>query len=90
MLYSLGIEPLLRKFRVELKGVNIPNCEFFFKLSAYADDIVILIKEQRNVNKMTKIVSDFTIVSSAKVNWKKVRLSHLVNGQMDNLLSLWS
>ncbi len=25
MLYSLAIEPLLRKFRVELKGVNIPN-----------------------------------------------------------------
>ncbi len=45
MLYSLGIEPLLRKFRVELKGVNIPNCENVFKLSAYADDIVILSKE---------------------------------------------
>ncbi len=71
MLYSLAIEPLLRKFRVELKGVNIPNCENAFKLSAYADDIVILIKEQRDVNKMTEILSEFTTVSSAKVNWKK-------------------
>ncbi len=42
MLYSLAIEPLLRKFRAELKGVNIPYCENVFKLSAYADDIVIL------------------------------------------------
>lgn len=30
MLYSLTIEPLLRKFRAELKGVNIPYCENVF------------------------------------------------------------
>ncbi len=90
MLYSLAIEPLLRKFRVELKGVNIPNCENAFKLSAYADDIVILIKEQRDVNKMTEILSEFKTVSSAKVNWKKSEAIYLVNGRMDNLLSLWS
>jgi len=44
MLYSLTIEPLLQKFRADLKGVTIPNCEKVFKLSAYADDIVIFIK----------------------------------------------
>lgn len=71
MLYSLTIEPLLRKFRAELKGVIIPKCEKYFKLSAYADDIVIFIKEQSDVSKLTKILNDFMVVSSAKVNWNK-------------------
>lgn len=67
----MAIEPLLRKFRAELKGVSIPNCKIVFKLSAYADDIVILLKEQRDVEKMTEILCDFMTVSSARENWNK-------------------
>lgn len=84
MLYSLTIEPLLRKFRADLKGVTIPNCDKVFKLSAYADDIVIFIKEQSDVSKLTKILSDFMVVSSAKVNWNKseaILVGKWTNGQ---------
>lgn len=84
MLYSLTIEPLLRKFRADLKGVTIPHCDKVFKLSAYADDIVIFIKEQSDVSKLTKILSDFMVVSSAKVNWNKseaILVGKWTNGQ---------
>jgi len=69
--YSITIEPMLQTFRANLKGVSIPNCEKVVKLSAYADDIVLFVKEQSNVSKITAISSDFMVVSSAKVNWNK-------------------
>lgn len=71
MLYSLAIEPLLAKLRTELQGIAIPKCEGVFKLSAYADDVAILVGSQRDVDTMLKITDDFRIVSSAKVNWEK-------------------
>lgn len=41
------------------------------KLSAYADDIVVLINDQEYVNRLIKIVEDFGKISSSKINWSK-------------------
>lgn len=41
------------------------------KLSAYADDIVVLINDQEVVNRLIKIVEDFGKISSSKINWSK-------------------
>ena len=71
MLYSLAIEPLLVKLRKDLLGVGIPNCDHVFKLSAYADDVAVLVSGQRDINMMLKMFDDFRGVSSAKVNWLK-------------------
>lgn len=42
MLYSIGIEPLLRKLREKLTGVLFPGCPLFVKMSAYADELLHL------------------------------------------------
>lgn len=46
MLYSLAIEPLLHRIRTDLSGDFIPGCPVSFKLSAYADDVIILFNKQ--------------------------------------------
>jgi len=71
MLYALSIEPLLNKLRTDLHGVYISNCSNVFKVSAYADDVVILINCQRDVDLLLKILREFKMCSSAKINWSK-------------------
>ncbi len=71
MLYALAIEPFLNKLRTELYGLHIPKCLKVFKLSAYADDVVIFISCQNDVNLLLKLLKDFRVFSSTKVNWPK-------------------
>ncbi len=40
-------------------------------MSAYADDIIVLVKGQRDVDLLKEILNNFGIISSAKVNWSK-------------------
>ncbi len=49
MLYTLAIEPLLIRIREKLCGLSVPECINVFKLSAYADDVAVLINLQRDV-----------------------------------------
>ena len=39
--------------------------------SAYADDIIIFITNQEDINRLGKIVDTFGKISAAKVNWAK-------------------
>ncbi|KAK3562052.1 hypothetical protein QTP86_025970 [Hemibagrus guttatus] len=71
MLYSLAIEPLLNKLRSFLSGFNIPHANASVYLSAYADDLVVMVNTQEDVNVLAAILNDFQILSSAKVNWTK-------------------
>ncbi|KAL2076997.1 hypothetical protein ACEWY4_027414 [Coilia grayii] len=71
MLYVLAIEPLLIKLRQELQGLTVPVNGISFQLSAYADDISILVKDERDIHAMMKLFKDFRVLSSSKVNWCK-------------------
>ena len=71
MLYSLAIEPLLHKLRNDLTGVCFPDCDASFKLSAYADDVIVLVNTQRDIDVLVNTVNLFGCISSAKVNWGK-------------------
>ncbi len=71
MLYTLAIEPLLIRIREKLCGLSIPNCMRVFKLSAYADDVAVLINGQRDVNMLMEILNVFKEISATKVNWSK-------------------
>uniref|UniRef100_A0A8C2GDM5 Reverse transcriptase domain-containing protein n=1 Tax=Cyprinus carpio TaxID=7962 RepID=A0A8C2GDM5_CYPCA len=71
MLYSLAIEPLLQQIRSKLCGLSLPVCDNKFYLSAYADDIVVLLNNQSDVHVLFNLFEDFKQLSSAKVNWKK-------------------
>lgn len=68
MLYSLAIEPLLHKLRRDLCGVYIPGCNVALKLSAYADDLIVLINSQTDIKVLENTVSLFGCISSAKIN----------------------
>uniref|UniRef100_A0A8C1S2L1 Reverse transcriptase domain-containing protein n=1 Tax=Cyprinus carpio TaxID=7962 RepID=A0A8C1S2L1_CYPCA len=71
MLYALAIEPLLLRIRASIDGWSIPQSECKIKLSAYADDIIVMIKNQKEVDMLHVIINDFGKMSSAKVNWIK-------------------
>lgn len=71
MLYSIAIEPLLHRLRTELRGVSVPLVNTCFYLSAYADDVSVFVNGEDDVNVLKRIVHDFQMVSSAKVNWGK-------------------
>ena len=64
---------MLNKLRTDVCGLRMPNCVNVFKLSAYADDVIVLISEPNDVHVMLKVLDDFKTLSSAKVNWKKVK-----------------
>lgn len=71
MFYSLAIEPLLHKLRSALSGVCFPGCDVPFKLSAYADDVIVLVNKQKDIDMMEETINLFGVTSSAKVNWLK-------------------
>ncbi|KAI3368387.1 hypothetical protein L3Q82_008090 [Scortum barcoo] len=71
MLYALSLEPLLNKIRSSTQGLLLPGFSKNIVLSAYADDVIVFIQNQKDVDSLAKIVSNFTIASAARVNWKK-------------------
>lgn len=50
MLYSISLEPLLNKNLRELEGFKCENLFPPVKLSAYADDIMVLINGQNDIS----------------------------------------
>lgn len=71
MLYSLAIEPLLQQIRVKLYGLCLPNCVKNLTLSAYADDVIIMISRQSDIQVLSGLLKTFKGLSSASVNWSK-------------------
>ena len=71
MLYSLSIEPLLQNVRLFIDGLFLPDISTHFISSAYADDIVIFIKNQEDIERLSQTVETFGKLSAAKVNWEK-------------------
>lgn len=69
-LYSLSIKPLLNKLRHGLVGLEMEN-KCCVVLSAYADDVTVFIKQQKDVEVLIQNLSLFERASSAKVNWAK-------------------
>ena len=71
MLYALSLEPLLCKIRTSIDGLVLSGFRENVILSAYADDVVVLIKTQRDVDILANLTVLFNTLSSAKVNWAK-------------------
>lgn len=80
MLYSLAIEPLLQQIRLKLDGLHIPMVNSNVHLSAYADDVVVFISNQKDFDILLEILTDFNVLSSAKVNWNKSQALMCGNG----------
>ena len=63
--------PMLSRIRKALSGVKPSvNCAPLH-LSAYADDIIVAVNNDGDVEKRMKITESFEKMSSSKVNWAK-------------------
>ena len=71
MLYALSVEPMLHNIRSHINGLLLSGFNARFCLSAYADDLVVVIQNQEDVTKLTDVVETFGKISSARVNWAK-------------------
>ena len=63
MLYSLSIEPMLHNVSGFIDGLFLPYYSSNFISSAYADDIIIFIKNQEDINKFGQIVKTYEDLS---------------------------
>ncbi len=68
MLYSLAIEPLLCRLKKTLQGVSV---EKPIKFVAYADDVTIFLKDERDVSVLKETLKIYEKASTARVNWGK-------------------
>ncbi len=83
MLYSVAIEPFLHKVRENINGLCLQSSSKNVSLSAYADDVVVLISDQKDIDTVVKFLNDFKEISSAKVNWAKseaILVGHWLHG----------
>ncbi|MBN3292510.1 YTX2 protein, partial [Polypterus senegalus] len=72
MLYALALEPFLVHLRKVLTGLSIPNCNMDpVKVTAYADDLAVVITSQKDLGELTEGLWNYSKASSAKVNWNK-------------------
>lgn len=60
MLYALAIESLLQKIRERIDGLHLPNCTKNICLSAYADDVMVFVSGQKDVQSLFNLINDFT------------------------------
>ncbi len=83
-LYSIVIEPLLCKLRNKLTGLRVaePDSKASIKISAYADDVTILVRGHADVHFLKDALACYGRASSAKVNWSKSKLCGVVRTLM--------
>ena len=62
---------MLHNIRSFIDGLFLSDSNIHFNLSAYADDIIVIVKNQEDVKVLGNIVEIFGKISAAKVNWTK-------------------
>lgn len=70
----------------DYKLLSVPGCMVPLCLSAYADDLFILISRGRDIELVVNILKEFALLSSAKVDWSKSE--DLLLGQWEGVPSL--
>lgn len=73
ILYSLAIEPFLQRLRSVMKGVSLPNCNNTFYLSAYADDVILMVMGQDDVDtlRFLRLLKLSLLPKWSSLNWSK-------------------
>ena len=73
----LAVELLAHKIRQspDVKGICIPTAygDTFIKLTMYADDTTLLLRDKNDVQQALKIVEDFSMFSGLLLNRSKIR-----------------
>lgn len=71
MLYALSLEPPLSRIRASIDGLILPGFNSNIILSAYADNIVVLIKTQNDVDILTNLTDKYKDLSAGKISWDR-------------------
>ncbi|CAM2095539.1 unnamed protein product [Caretta caretta] len=70
-LYALAIEPFLCLIRRRLTGLVLREPELRLVLSAYADDVLLVIQDPSDLVQVEACQAIYSAASSARVNWVK-------------------
>ncbi|CAM4605598.1 unnamed protein product, partial [Lepidochelys olivacea] len=70
-LYALAIEPFLCLLRRRLTGLVLREPELRLVLSAYADDVLLVVQDPGDLARVEACQAIFSAASSARVNWVK-------------------
>ncbi|KAI4882467.1 hypothetical protein NFI96_027581 [Prochilodus magdalenae] len=89
MLYCFAIEPLLNKLRSKIEGFVLPQYGVQHRLSAYADDVMIMVNGQLDVDNLVAAIRDFGKISSAKTEATRQRNWDGVVEKMEGRLARW-
>ncbi|CAM2114554.1 unnamed protein product [Caretta caretta] len=84
-LYALAIEPFLCLLRRRLTGLVLREPELQLILSAYADDVLLVVQDPGDLARVEDCQAIYSAASSARVNW--VKSSGLAVGDWRQLLS---
>ncbi|CAM2118270.1 unnamed protein product [Caretta caretta] len=76
--YALAIEPFLRLLHQRLTGLVLRELELRLVLSAYADDVLLVVQDPDDLVRVEACQAVYWAASSARVNW--VKSSGLVVG----------
>ncbi|CAM2106257.1 unnamed protein product [Caretta caretta] len=70
-LYALAIEPFLCLLRRRLTGLVLREPELRLVLSAYTDDVLLVVQDPGDLARVEACQAIYSAVSSARVNWVK-------------------
>ncbi|CAM2097210.1 unnamed protein product [Caretta caretta] len=70
-LYALAIEPFLCLLRRRLTGLVLREPELQLVLSAYADDMLLVVQDPGDLARVEACQAIYSAASSARVNWVK-------------------
>ncbi|CAM5171508.1 unnamed protein product, partial [Natator depressus] len=70
-LYALAIEPFLCLLRRRLTGLVLREPELRLVLSAYADDVLLVVQDPGDLARVEACQAIYSAASSARVNWVK-------------------
>jgi hypothetical protein len=78
LLFNIAIEPLLSLFRQKLSGILLPGLSF--KISAFADDVVLGLGSSQDVDLALECLDAYASASNAKLNVDKCQTLVLGGG----------
>ncbi|CAM2106395.1 unnamed protein product [Caretta caretta] len=70
-LYALAIEPFLCLLRRRLTGLVLREPELQLVLSAYANDVLLVVQDSGNLARVEACQAIYSAASSTRVNWVK-------------------
>ena len=71
-LFIIALEPLLRKIKSNITGIDTPKGKF--KIAAYADDVAVGLGEMDKVDDLIKILQSFGKISGLNINEEKCEM----------------